>query len=153
MERISRKSTPGRPPELQYTYQIFTLSAIPCTTVWRGSAIRFNGSNPPPFSYQVYITDPSIPVPPSNTPSNKPEFSTRALPHPERGFAVEFLEALVDGSGSCTLIIGAWIFGGLTRKEKKERLGRGRLFSALPRHRGGEEGAAITYRTELAGVD
>lgn len=102
MEIISHKSTGGRPPELQYTYQISTLSAIPCITVWRGSASRFNDSNPPLFSYQFYITDPSIPVPAPNTPSAS-EFSSRPPPHPEKGFAAELLDALVDGSVSMHL--------------------------------------------------
>ncbi|KAL8881412.1 MAG: hypothetical protein Q9198_001383 [Flavoplaca austrocitrina] len=99
MENIPRKSTGGRRPELQYTYQIFTLSAISCTTVWRGIASHFNASNPPPFSFQIYITDPSIPVPPLDTPSIS-EFSSRPPPRPGRGFAAELLDALIDGSVS-----------------------------------------------------
>ena len=99
MENIPRKSIAGRPPELQYTYRIHSSFTIPCTTVWRGSASHFNASNPPPFSFQIYITDPSIPVPPPNTPSAS-EFSSRPPLHPERGFAAEFLDALVDGSVS-----------------------------------------------------
>ncbi|KAL8925884.1 MAG: hypothetical protein Q9172_002037 [Xanthocarpia lactea] len=93
------KSVGGRSPEKSHIYQLYTSTPIPCATVWHGTANSFNVTNPKPFSYQVYITDASIPLP---SPETAPTSQYRAPYIPGReatpSFAAEFLDALVHGS-------------------------------------------------------
>ncbi|KAL8855414.1 MAG: hypothetical protein Q9178_007939 [Gyalolechia marmorata] len=89
----------GRPPEKAHIYQLYTSTPIPCTTVWQGTDSRFNVTNPKPFSYQLYITDDSIPLPsPETTPTS--QYHAPYTPGREAtpSFAAEFLDALILGS-------------------------------------------------------
>ncbi|KAL8870018.1 MAG: hypothetical protein Q9174_003837 [Haloplaca sp. 1 TL-2023] len=88
-----------RPPEKLHFYQLYSPDPVPCATVWQGTATRFNPTTPKPFSYQVYITDPSIPLLQPDTPPSC-QFQQPYIPAREKvlSFAVGFLEALVNGS-------------------------------------------------------